>query len=227
MNLHSHSMIIAMEWRVENACESDWIRIREICVQASPAAQALIGKRKLFFEDFWIEPYQRLRPGWTWVLRSGNDPRVLGYLTAAPDTVNYSRQRVWSHRSRLLQRWISGRYGKMTPELRRWIRRSLRLDPDPEKIFGREVAQELIQKFPAHLHMNLDSAAQGRGGGRLLIQALETKMKQEGILGVHLFCGTGPIGFYERCGFQVRGRKILPRTTSEVLVMIRTLSTHP
>lgn len=212
-----------MEWRVENARKSDWGRVREICVQTSPAVQALIGKRRKFFEDFWIEPYQLLRPDWTWVLRSENDGRVLGYLTAAPDTVRFCRQRAWLNRTRLLCRWILGRYGKVTPELRRWLRRSVHLDPHPEKVFGKDVEVELARKFPAHLHMNLDPAAQGKGGGRFLLQALDQKMRQERISGVHLFCWTGPMGFYERCGFQVRGRKILPGTTTEVLVMVRAL----
>jgi GNAT superfamily N-acetyltransferase len=216
-------MEIAMEWRVESARKSDWDRVREICVLTSPAVQALIGKRRNFFEDFWVEPYQLLRPDWTWVLRSENDDRVLGYLTAAPDTVRFCTQRAWLQRMRLLYRWILGRYGKGTPELRRWLRRSFHLDPHPEKVFGKDVEVELVRKFPAHLHMNLDPAAHGKGGGSLLLQALDQRMRQEGISGVHLFCGTGPMGFYERCGFQVRSRRILPGTTTEVLVMVRAL----
>ncbi len=223
MNLHPRWMKDEMEWRVETARETDWVRVREICVQTSPAVQALIGRRRRFFEDFWVEPYQLLRPDWTWVLRSEIDGRALGYLTAAPDTIRFCKQRDWLQRTRLFFRWISGRYGWVTPELRRWLRRSFRIDPDPEKIFGKEVEAELAEKYPAHLHMNLDPAVQGKGGGRLLLQALDQKLRQEKIPGVHLFCSPAPVGFYERCGFQVRARKVLPGTSSEVLVLVRAL----
>ncbi len=57
---------------------------------------------------------------------------------------------------------------------------------------------------PAHLHVNLLPEAQGRGGGRMLVEALLARLTAAGIPGVHLVVdprNTGALAFYPRLGF--------------------------
>lgn len=61
----------------------------------------------------------------------------------------------------------------------------------------------LFLHFPAHLHINVLPHWQGRGLGRMLMTALESKLRDQGISGVHLL--TSPEAsnrnFYEKLGF--------------------------
>ncbi len=59
-------------------------------------------------------------------------------------------------------------------------------------------------RFPAHLHIDLLPAAQGRGYGRALIATLLAGLTGAGATGVHLGVDLGndrAIGFYHRLGF--------------------------
>ena len=63
--------------------------------------------------------------------------------------------------------------------------------------------RDLTARFPAHLHINLASAARGAGIGQRLVAAFEGQVAASGARGVHVVTGTGArnIGFYRRCGF--------------------------
>lgn len=59
--------------------------------------------------------------------------------------------------------------------------------------------------FPAHLHIDLLPAAQGRGAGRALIERLCDLLAERGAPGVHAIAGTanaGALAFYPRVGFE-------------------------
>lgn len=64
---------------------------------------------------------------------------------------------------------------------------------------------ELASEFPAHLHIDLQERARGKGLGRLLIERLLTELRGRGIKGVHLgvdATNANAIGFYEHLGFR-------------------------
>jgi GNAT superfamily N-acetyltransferase len=67
-----------------------------------------------------------------------------------------------------------------------------------------KVFTDLYEEFPAHLHINLSADARGKGLGSLLIQHLESKLKKQGVKGLHLL--TSPDArnrsFYAKNGFQ-------------------------
>lgn len=77
---------------------------------------------------------------------------------------------------------------------------------------------------PAHLHIDLLPSAQGRGGGRALMESLCTELAQRGIGGVHATAGTANLGaraFYPRVGFAA-----LP-ATGGAQTFVRRLSSSP
>lgn len=78
----------------------------------------------------------------------------------------------------------------------------------------------IVERFPAHLHIDLLSRTQGHGFGRVLIEWLCGELAARGIPGVHL--GVSPandnaIAFYEHLGFTTLQRE------PEVLWMVREL----
>ncbi|MFV2061977.1 MAG: GNAT family N-acetyltransferase [Chloroflexota bacterium] len=69
---------------------------------------------------------------------------------------------------------------------------------------------ELVEAFPAHLHIDLQARARGTGLGRELVERLLSDLRGRGVAGVHLGVGAdnaNAIGFYEHLGFREVGRE--------------------
>ncbi len=64
----------------------------------------------------------------------------------------------------------------------------------------------VLRHYPAHLHMNVAPAFQGKGLGRRLIERYLSMLRRSGVRGVHLVCGEGPEAFYMRKGFSLLER---------------------
>ena len=63
---------------------------------------------------------------------------------------------------------------------------------------------EVTASYPAHLHIDLQERARGRGFGRLLIERLLDDLRARGVPGVHLGVderNANGIAFYEHLGF--------------------------
>jgi ribosomal protein S18 acetylase RimI-like enzyme len=66
-------------------------------------------------------------------------------------------------------------------------------------------ADEVVRRFPSHLHIDLLPRAQGGGHGRRLMTRLLEALRAAGSPGVHLGVGgrnTHAIGFYRHVGFE-------------------------
>jgi ribosomal protein S18 acetylase RimI-like enzyme len=64
---------------------------------------------------------------------------------------------------------------------------------------------DAVDDYPAHLHIDLLPQAQGKGAGRLLIDAACALLAERGVAGVHLVAGKDNLGaqaFYPRVGFE-------------------------
>ena len=86
---------------------------------------------------------------------------------------------------------------------------------------------ELCQHFPAHLHINLSPVFRSRGIGARLIEAFAGYASGQGAAGMHIVTGPGMrnVRFYERCGFEERGRA--PWKGGEVVFLARSLKPSP
>ena len=62
---------------------------------------------------------------------------------------------------------------------------------------------DLTERYPAHLHINLDAAWRGRGIGAELIEAFARHVVARRVEGVHIVTGAAArnVSFYRRCGF--------------------------
>ena len=77
--------------------------------------------------------------------------------------------------------------------------------------------EDVILKFPSHLHINCHAEARGLGVGSLLVQELEKKLQALNSLGLHIMTGADSRNrsFYQKLGFnfeekrEFQGRVIL------------------
>lgn len=70
----------------------------------------------------------------------------------------------------------------------------------------RPAAEELVARYPAHLHIDLLERVRGRGLGRALMERLLVSLKERGCPGVHLGVAKAnatAVGFYRHLGFHV------------------------
>lgn len=78
---------------------------------------------------------------------------------------------------------------------------------------------DLLDAYPAHLHVNVASERQGEGIGRVLMARAVEACRAEGASGVHVVTAADApnLGFYAKCGF----REVARRTPSaRQLVML-------
>ncbi len=177
-----------------------WQSVRALCCRTGDDGAPIAQERWDLFARLWIEPYQRLVPEWTYVALG--DGAVVGYLTGCPDTERFVRRKFWRADLPLLARIACGRH-RGAPDAPAFIRRALGLARPVEARFSETLRRTLIDAFPAHLHINVDSACRGAGLGRRLMETYLGDLRRSGVGGVHLFCGAAPLEFYRRLDFQL------------------------
>lgn len=81
--------------------------------------------------------------------------------------------------------------------------------------YGQRVAEELdfyeavSDEYPAHLHIDIEEEYTGRGGGRLLIEALLERLRADEVRGVVFGVAAAnqrAVGFYRHMGFEEFGQ---------------------
>jgi hypothetical protein len=204
---------------------ADWQAVREICCQTGNAGAPIATERWPFFSEYWIGPYQKLAPRWTYVAEL--EGRIIGYLTGCPDTLPFVRRRRLAFVIPLAWEVFLGQFRK-TGDVGRFMRRSFLGEKGPEENFPCSVRKRLMREFPAHLHVNVLETHRSSGvGQRLLSQFLED-LEDGGISGVHLFCGNAPVAFYERSGFsKFHSIEFRPKGASQAVqvhALVRSLS---
>ena len=66
-----------------------------------------------------------------------------------------------------------------------------------------EAFRPVLERFPAHLHINFSPAARGLGLGSRLLSEFERRLRESSVPGVHLVTGAAErnVGFYMRHGY--------------------------
>ncbi|RMI07116.1 GNAT family N-acetyltransferase [Cellulomonas triticagri] len=144
----------------------------------------------------YATPYPVADPGLTWVVTDGSGA-VVGYVVGTADSQGFARwqeQHWWPALRERLPRPEDVDHATRDHELLRVVHDGATYDP------------AVTDRYPAHLHIDLLPAAQGRGLGRALITTLRDALRERGVPGLHLGVSggnTGAIAFYERVGFTV------------------------
>jgi GNAT superfamily N-acetyltransferase len=181
------------------ADEASWAAIRELCCRTGDNGNPIAGERWVFFATMWIEPYRKLLPDWSYVAESAG--AATGYLTGCPDSVNFSRRKWLLCTIPLLAQIAVGRYGRERL-VKLFVQQSLGIQRSIERSFTSSVRREIRRAYPAHLHVNVEADFRGTGIGRRLIEEYLKDLKSAGVRGVHLLCGSDPLGFYRHLGFR-------------------------
>jgi ribosomal protein S18 acetylase RimI-like enzyme len=160
-----------------------------------PVEREMDDRRLLL--DFLYVYYTDYEPEHVWVACAGDE--VVGFLTGCTDTAR--KDRIFNRRilPRVVGRVLTGHYhsGRRTWRyLRGFLGAGLRGENPPVD----------LERYPAHLHINVDAAWRGHGLGRRLMQAYLEQLQSLGIPGVHL--GTtsynrAACSLYEKMGFRL------------------------
>lgn len=175
---------------------TDLAAIYRICLLTGAAggdATALYRNPDLL-PHLYAGPYPVADPGLTFVV--ADEAGVVGYVVGTADTAAFDA-------------WLDAHWW---PTLRNQYPRQ----QDPED--GTEdhvlvarihdwthTPDELLDRYPAHMHIDLLPRAQGQGWGRRLVGALGGALRERGVDGLHLGVdarNTSAIAFYDRVGFR-------------------------
>ena len=176
----------------------------EVCLRTGDSGRdaTALYRDPYLLGHVYAGPYPVADPGLTFVL--ADHLGVAGYVVATADTTAF-------------ERWLEANWW---PVLRAQYPRSQAADPGNGTHDWQRVAHlhdaavvddELYERYPAHLHIDLLPRAQGAGAGRRLMETLLAALRERGVPGVHLGVGSGNPGaraFYLRIGLQrgARGR---------------------
>ncbi|MBI4678195.1 MAG: GNAT family N-acetyltransferase [Elusimicrobia bacterium] len=177
----------------------DWKAIREICCGTAESGQGIPEERRPFFAEYWVAPYERLVPDWTWV--AWREQEVVGYLSGCPATASFVLRRHFLVRWPLFFRAVSGAFPS-SPDAAAFVKRFLFIRKDLGRRLALKFLAGILTLYPAHLHVNVDPAHHGKGIGKRLMEIYMMGLRQHRVPGVHLVCGEGSLAFYRKLGFQ-------------------------
>lgn len=161
-----------MELSVRKVSSVEWREVARVCADTGAGGEPVDAGEREEFSEHWVGPYRELRPDWTWVAVA--DKRVVGYLTAAPDSIEFEKAR----------------------------RRLFAPGADAREFFPQAVRFRLWREHPAHLMLAVLPEHRGFGLGARLLQSFFVELRRAGVPSAHLFCGPDSFGFFERMAFR-------------------------
>lgn len=191
--------------------EGDTPSLYDICLRTGDSGEDASGlyRDPSLIGHVYVGPYLRLAPSLAFV---GVDSLgVAGYVLGVADTVAFDAEaeRVWwpplRERYPLSAFPASSRDGGL-----------VRLIHSPPA-----ASPDVVERYPAHLHIDLLPRIQGQGNGRRLLETLLSALAAAGAPGVHLGVGTAnqrAIAFYRRMGLTA------VHTYTDSLIMARSLA---
>jgi ribosomal protein S18 acetylase RimI-like enzyme len=180
--------------RIRQYSTGDDAEVYEICLltgdsgndaSAVYADPALLG-------HVYVGPYLTLEPSLAFVCVDAGG--VAGYVVGAADTRVFEQA---CHRDwwpALRTRYPRRSFPPAAPDAR-----LVRLIHEPP-----EADEDVVERYPAHLHINLLPRLQGHGMGRRLLETLFDALRAAGVPAIHLGVASvneRAIGFYHRMGF--------------------------
>lgn len=177
--------------------------VRTICCDTGIAGDPMdefFGSRKLFADMFTLY-FTDFNPHYNFVVWDENKKKVVGYLLGCLDTNHHNKVFEKKIVPKIFYRLVSGQYGFSKATLQHLKCRIKQLLNKEHKVVPP------LNKYPAHLHINLDRHYRRFGMGGKLMQTYFNLLKKNNICGVHLgtsSLNTQAIPFYEnKFGFKL------------------------
>ena len=166
----------------------------DICLLTGDSGQDATGlyRDPRLLGEVYVGPY--LRYADAIALVGTDDAGAAGYVLGVPDTAAFESWCEGEWWPGLRSRYPLGTFPDGSPD-----DRIVRLIHNPPT-----ASPDVVERYPAHLHIDLLPRLQGKGDGRRLLTALLDGLAAAGAPGIHLGVGTAnqhAIGFYRRMGF--------------------------
>jgi len=167
----------------------------EICLKTGNSGQDAthLFSDPLVLGHIYVGPYMEFEPQSVFILEDDQGP--CGYIIGVLDSQTYYQ---WMHSEWLPK--IRVDYKKPTGDPDTWNK----TEKITNLLFQPE-SQRLFPGFPAHLHIDLLSRAQGKGQGKLMMDHFIDYIRKNKIPGVHLELSVNndrAFGFYCKYGLQ-------------------------
>ena len=183
------------DFSIRSYKSADTSAVYEICLKTGNSGQDAthLFSDPLVLGHIYVGPYMEFEPQSVFILEDDQGP--CGYIMGVLDSQTYYQ---WMHSEWLLK--IRVNYKKPTGNPNTW--------DETEKITDllfHPVAQRLLPDYPAHLHIDLLSRAQGKGQGKLLMDRFIDYLKYNKIPGLHLELSSNndrAFNFYRKYGIE-------------------------
>ncbi|GGL16305.1 GNAT family N-acetyltransferase [Deinococcus radiotolerans] len=182
------------------ARDTDRAALYRICLETGASGEDAthLYADPLILGHVYAGPYLTHAPQFAFVLEHQDSGDVMGYVLGAPDTAAFE--------TTLEREWWPALRGVYPDPLD-----VPRADRTPDQRIAHLIhhppraPQDILDPYPAHLHIDLLPGAQGGGRGRALMTTLLDALRAAGVPGVHLGVGESNVraqGFYRHLGFQ-------------------------
>ena len=183
------------DFSIRSYKSADTSAVYEICLKTGNSGQDAthLFSDPLVLGHLYVGPYMEFEPQSVFILEDDQGP--CGYIMGVLDSQTYYQ---WMHSEWLPK--IRVDYKKPTGNPDTW--------DETEKITNllfHPVSQRLLPDFPAHLHIDLLSRAQGKGQGKLMMDRFIDYLRYNKIPGVHLELSSSndrAFNFYRKYGMQ-------------------------
>ena len=183
------------DFSIRSYKSADTSAVYEICLKTGNSGQDAthLFSDPLVLGHIYVGPYMEFEPQSVFILEDDQGP--CGYIMGVLDSQTYYQ---WMHSEWLPK--IRVNYKKPTGNPDTW--------DETEKITNllfHPVSQRLLPDYPAHLHIDLLSRAQGKGQGKLLMDRFIDYLKYNKIPGLHLELSSNndrAFNFYRKYGIE-------------------------
>ena len=183
------------DFSIRSYKSADTSAVYEICLKTGNSGQDAthLFSDPLVLGHIYVGPYMEFEPQSVFILEDDQGP--CGYIMGVLDSQTYYQ---WMHSEWLPK--IRVDYKKPTGNPDTW--------DETEKITDllfHPVSQRLLPDYPAHLHIDLLSRAQGKGQGKLLMDRFIDYLKYNKIPGLHLELSSNndrAFNFYRKYGIE-------------------------
>ncbi len=169
--------------------------VYDVCVRTGDAGNDARGKfrQEDLLPDIYAGPYVELEPELAFVLDDGGT--AVGYVIGTADTEAFVR----SYRQHWIPR-LADRYRAQSKTPANAEEELVTRAFSPGQMLDAD-----LERYPAHLHIDLLPPYQGVGNGRRIIERFFESVAQAGARGVHVVVAasnTRAHAFYRRVGFE-------------------------
>ncbi len=167
--------------------EKDKRRVQEVCLRAASAKDSFdswYSDGSHFILTTYNNYYTEHEPENCFV-SVDEDDNAVGYIICAKDVGKWRRVFMKDYFPRLKG---------MDSKYKLWALAEI-------------IIKVMFQKdYPAHLHIDMSKDYRGQGAGTMMMDALVNHLRENGVKGVQLTCGTDNhrgINFYQKYGFKI------------------------